>query len=73
MLRALASRRLPIIFHNNGTLIAIMQTIIFDIVALCSNEIIGPTCFCHEFIKDHNFRLRGDFCVKIMFVGSNNG
>ena len=42
MLSLLAAQIIPIIFHKNGNFIIQMQTITFDIVALCGNEIPSP-------------------------------
>ena len=65
MLCALSVINLPTLFQDNGTCIVLVQTIIFDILDFRSNEVPGPTDFCHEVINAHNFCLFRYFFASI--------
>ena len=73
MLRFLADKSLTIIFHKNRKFIFLMQTIIFDIIAMRCNKLAGAIDCWNKFIDTHNFRLCGKFCIEILFGGANNG
>ena len=72
MICTLAARIITIISYKNITFIVLMQTRIFDIVALLCNEISSPKYFWHEVVNSHNFCLSGDFSVELLFSESEN-
>ena len=63
---------LSILLQNNVTFVVMMQTIILNIVALCHNEILGPSDGWHEVVNDHSFWLRGNLFVELLIYGANN-
>ena len=72
VLCSFASRGLPILLQNNGTLVDLVQAIILNTVELCRNEILVPEDRWHEAISTHDFCLHGTFCVELLFCGATN-
>ena len=67
-----STRGLPIFLQKNGTIVVLVQAIVPDNVPLCRNEILGPKNGWNEVVNAHNFCLRGNFRVDILFFGANN-
>ena len=67
-----SARGLTIILQKNGTIVVLVQAIITDTVPVFRNEISVPAYGWQKFVNAHDFCLRGNVCVDIMFCEAND-